>query len=89
MLGKRQYGIEKGTLNYYIDSTINIEDSILQEALAKNTSNQMKSIIQTIQKEQNAIIRGDENNNMIVQGVAGSGKTAIALHRIALFGDIK
>lgn len=83
LLSKRQYGIEKGNLNYYIDSTINIEDSLLQEALAKNTSNQMKSIIQTIQKEQNMIIRGDENHNLIVQGVAGSGKTAIALHRIA------
>jgi len=83
LLAKRQYGIEKGKLNYYIDSTINIEDSILQEALANNTTNQMKSIIQTIQKEQNTIIRGDENKNLIVQGVAGSGKTAIALHRIA------
>jgi len=83
LIGKRQFGIEKGKLNYYIDTTINIEDDILQEALAKNTSNQMKSIIQTIQKEQNAIIRGDENSNLIVQGVAGSGKTAIALHRIA------
>lgn len=83
LLAKRQYGIESGKLNYYIDSTINIEDNILQEALANNTTNQMKSIIQTIQKEQNTIIRGDENKNLIVQGVAGSGKTAIALHRIA------
>lgn len=80
---KRQFGIERGKLNYYIDSTINIEDDILKEALAKNTTNQMKSIVQTIQKEQNDVIRGDEHKNLIVQGVAGSGKTAIALHRIA------
>ena len=80
---KRQFGIENGKLSYYIDSTINIEDDILKEALAKNTSNQMKSIVQTIQKEQNSVIRGDEYKDLIVQGVAGSGKTAIALHRIA------
>lgn len=83
LLNKRQYGIENGILNYYLDTTINIEDSILQEALAKNTTNQMKTIVQTIQKEQNEVIRGDENKTLIVQGVAGSGKTAIALHRIA------
>jgi len=80
---KRQYGISDGKLNYFFDSTINIEDDILKEALAQNSTNKMKSIVQTIQKEQNAIIRGDENKNLIVQGVAGSGKTAIALHRIA------
>ena len=80
---KRQFGITGGKLDYYIDTTINIEDELLQQALAKNSTNQMKSIIQTIQKEQNEIIRGDENKTLIVQGVAGSGKTAIALHRIA------
>ena len=80
---KRQFGITSGKLDYYIDTTINIEDAILQEALAKNTTNHMKSIVQTIQKEQNEIIRCDENKTVVVQGVAGSGKTAIALHRIA------
>lgn len=83
LLNKRQFGITAGKLDYYIDTTINIEDELLQEALAKNSTNQMKSIVQTIQKEQNEIIRCDENKTMIVQGVAGSGKTAIALHRIA------
>jgi len=83
LLNKRQYGISGGKLNYFFDSTINIEDDILKESLAQNSSNKMKSIVQTIQKEQNQIIRGDENKNLIVQGVAGSGKTAIALHRIA------
>ncbi|MGN0960657.1 MAG: UvrD-helicase domain-containing protein, partial [Christensenellales bacterium] len=83
LLNKRQYGISLGQLNFYFDTTINIEDDILKTALASSTSDKMKSIVQTIQREQNAIIRGDENKNLIVQGVAGSGKTAIALHRIA------
>ncbi len=83
LLGKRQFDISKGNLDYYIDTTINIEDEILREALAKSTTDKMKTIVQTIQKEQNQIIRGDENKTLIVQGVAGSGKTAIALHRIA------
>lgn len=83
LLGKRQYSIADGKLNYYFDSTINIEDEILMSALGNNASSHMKSIVETIQREQNAIIRGDENKNLIVQGVAGSGKTAIALHRIA------
>ena len=83
LLNKRQYGISNGQLDYFFDSTINIEDDILKEALAQNSTNKMKSIVQTIQKEQNSIIRGDENKNLLVQGVAGSGKTAIALHRIA------
>lgn len=83
LLGKRQYGISQGKLNYYFDSNINIEDELLMSALGNNASSHMKSIVETIQREQNAIIRGDENKNLIVQGVAGSGKTAIALHRIA------
>jgi DNA helicase-2/ATP-dependent DNA helicase PcrA len=83
LLNKRQFGIENGKLDYYIDTTINIEDEILQEALANNTTSQMKSIVQTIQREQNEIIRCDASKTLIVQGVAGSGKTAIALHRIA------
>ncbi len=83
LLGKRQYGITNGHLDYFFDTTINIEDDILKVALAQNSTNKMKAIVQTIQKEQNQIIRGDENKNLLVQGVAGSGKTAIALHRIA------
>ena len=83
LLNKRQFGITNGEFNYYIDTTINIEDEILQNALAGNATNQMKSIVQTIQREQNEVIRGNESKTLIVQGVAGSGKTAIALHRIA------
>lgn len=83
LLNKRQYTIENGNLKFFFDTTINIEDEILKTALAQSSTNKMKAIVQTIQKEQNQIIRGDENKNLIVQGVAGSGKTAIALHRIA------
>lgn len=83
LINKRQYGITDGKLDYYIDCTVNIEDEILQQELAKNSSNHMNSIVQTIQREQNEVIRGDRNKTLIVQGVAGSGKTAIALHRIA------
>ena len=83
LLNKRQYTIDDGNLKFFFDTTINIEDEILKSALAQSSTNKMKAIVQTIQKEQNQIIRGDENKNLIVQGVAGSGKTAIALHRIA------
>ena len=80
---KRQFKIEKGELEYYFDTNITIDDEILKNALAKSSSTKMKSIVQTIQKEQNEIIRSHENDSILVQGIAGSGKTAIALHRIA------
>ena len=83
ILLKRQYKIENSKLNYFFDSSIKINDEILQEVLSRNSSSKMKSIVQTIQKEQDIIIRDTENDLMIVQGVAGSGKTSIALHRIA------
>lgn len=80
---KKQYKIEDGKLVFCLESNIKIDDSILQEVLAKTSSEKMKNIVSTIQKEQNQIIRNDSPNNLIVQGVAGSGKTSIALHRIA------
>lgn len=80
---KRQYKIENGKMIFCLESNIKIDDSILQEVLAKTSSEKMKNIVSTIQKEQNAIIRKETQNNLIVQGVAGSGKTSIALHRIA------
>jgi DNA helicase-2/ATP-dependent DNA helicase PcrA len=83
ILLKRQYKIEKSKLKYYFDSSTSINDDILQEALGNNSSNKMKNIVETIQKEQDIIIRDIENELLIVQGVAGSGKTSIALHRIA------
>lgn len=79
---KRQYEIKNGKLDYFIDSNLNIVDDALRNVLAKNTSSKMKNIVETIQREQDVIIR-DESDLLIVQGVAGSGKTSIALHRVA------
>lgn len=83
ILLKRQYKIEKSKLKYYFDSSTGINDEILQQVLGNNSSNKMKNIVETIQKEQDIIIRDIENELLIVQGTAGSGKTSIALHRIA------
>jgi DNA helicase-2/ATP-dependent DNA helicase PcrA len=80
---KRQYKIEKAQLKYFFDSSITINDEVLQDVLSRNSSSKMKNIVETIQKEQDIIIRDTDNELLIVQGVAGSGKTSIALHRIA------
>ena len=80
---KRQYEIEKGTLTYFFDCSLTITDDMLKEALGNNASTYMKNIVETIQKEQDMIIRNKGNDVLIVQGVAGSGKTSIAMHRIA------
>ena len=80
---KRQYDIKGGKLKNVFDSTLTIEDEILKSVLSQNTSQKMRTIVNTIQKEQNQIIRANMNKSMLVQGVAGSGKTSIALHRIA------
>ena len=80
---KKQYRIENGKIVFCLESNIKIDDMVLQQVLAKTSSEKMKNIVSTIQKEQNAIIRKETSNNLIVQGVAGSGKTSIALHRIA------
>lgn len=80
---KRQYQIRNSKLKYFFDCSVRITDQILQEVLSHNTSAKMKNIIETIQKEQDVIIRDKEHELLIVQGVAGSGKTSIALHRIA------
>lgn len=80
---KRQYKVEDGKLNYYIDSNMVIDDDILMEQLSKNASSKMHEIASTIQKEQNILIRNEKFENTIVQGVAGSGKTSIAMHRVS------
>ncbi len=80
---KRQFKIKNGMLEYAIESSVNIQDDVLQRELSHTSDEKMKSIIATIQKEQNQIIRNDKAKTMIIQGVAGSGKTSIALHRIA------
>lgn len=80
---KRQYQISDGKLDNVFDTTINIDDDVLQSVLKENSSEHMKNIVNTIQQEQNVVIRDDKTNNLIVQGIAGSGKTSVALHRIA------
>ena len=80
---KRQFKIKKGILEYALESSVNIHDNILQQELSHTSDEKMKSIIATIQKEQNQIIRNEKAGTLIIQGVAGSGKTSIALHRIA------
>ena len=80
---KRQFEIKKGEMQYFFDSSMTIIDDILKQALSQNTSAKMKSIVETIQKEQDLIIRDIENDLLMVQGVAGSGKTSVALHRVA------
>lgn len=80
---KRQYIIENGELKNIFDNDLNISDSLLQEVLAEESSDKMKNIVNTIQEEQNKVIRNTEDKNLIVEGIAGSGKTSVALHRIA------
>lgn len=80
---KRQFSINDNKIVSYIDSGLKINDDILIEALANNTSDYMTNIVATIQKEQNEIIRKNPEQDVVINGVAGSGKTSIALHRIA------
>ncbi|WP_125142170.1 HelD family protein [Clostridium transplantifaecale] len=80
---KRQFKIKDGVLEYALESAAHVQDDILQKELSHTSDEKMKSIISTIQKEQNRIIRSEQAGTMIIQGVAGSGKTSIALHRIA------
>ena len=80
---KRQYKIENDTLIGYFDTNLTIEDEILRDVLSQNSSPKMKQIVSSIQQEQNIIVRTEEFDNLLVQGVAGSGKTSIALHRAA------
>lgn len=82
---KRQYMIEEGRLEEIRDIDLTTTDELLQDSLAKSSSNRLTEIISTIQEEQNRIIRADLNRPIIVQGAAGSGKTTIALHRISYF----
>ncbi len=80
---KRTYEIEYGKLLDYYDSEVVANDELLTKYLAKNKQAVLGEIIATIQKEQNDIIRKSPYHNIIVQGVAGSGKTTVAMHRIS------
>ena len=89
---KRTFDISDGKLNDYYDSEAAADDELLNKYLAKNKQAVLSEIIATIQKEQNDIIRMSPKHNLIVQGVAGSGKTTVAMHRISYllynYGDI-
>ncbi len=80
---KRQFDISSGVLNNYYDVDLVSNDDLLQKYLNNNNDQRLKSIVSTIQKEQNEVIRKKIHENLIIQGVAGSGKTTVALHRIA------
>lgn len=80
---KRQYIIENRKLVNVFDNSLNIDDELLQKVIATTDDEKMKNIVNTIQAEQNKVIRNLDDNNLIVQGIAGSGKTSVALHRIA------
>lgn len=83
LLKKYQFKIKDGKLLYAIDSDIIINDEVLQKELSMNANARLKSIVSTIQKEQNAIIRNESDKILVIQGSAGSGKTSVALHRVA------
>lgn len=80
---KRQYRIRGGKMEFMIESALTVHDDILQKELSSNADDKMKNIVATIQREQNQIIRNEDIRTLIIQGVPGSGKTSIALHRIA------
>lgn len=88
---KWQYKIRRGKMVYEFESDVKIDDEILKAELGSNGDVQLKNIVRTIQKEQNAIIRNTSDRIMVIQGAAGSGKTSVALHRIAylLYHDRK
>lgn len=80
---KRQFIIRNGVIQGMFDTGVTIGDQMLQEVLGNQANSQMKSIVATIQKEQNEIIRNERSKILVVQGVAGSGKTSAALQRAA------
>lgn len=80
---KRQFTIEGASIKRVFDNNLNVQDELLQEVLSNKANDKMKNIVNTIQAEQNRIIRNTKDNNLIVQGIAGSGKTSVALHRVA------
>ena len=83
IVSKWQYKIRDNKMIYEFESDVKIDDDILKQELGKSGDVQLKNIVRTIQKEQNAIIRNTKDKIMVIQGAAGSGKTSVALHRIA------
>ena len=83
MMLKRQFEIRRGALEYFFDLGLEVQDGFLRAMLSQNASPRMKAIVETIQREQDLAIRDTEHDLMMVQGAAGSGKSSIALHRVA------
>jgi len=83
LLGRRQLIVKKGELKGLFDSAVDVKDEILQMVLTSNSGEKLKDIVMTIQEEQDNIIRSPKDKVVVVNGVAGSGKTTIALHRIS------
>ncbi|MBS6041172.1 MAG: AAA family ATPase [Clostridium baratii] len=83
ILGRRQLIVKRGELKGVFDSALDVKDEILQMVLTNNSSDKLKDIVMTIQEEQDEIIRAPKDKVVVVNGVAGSGKTTIALHRVS------
>lgn len=83
IISKWQYKIRGGRMLYEFESDVKVDDDILKQELGTNSDTKLKNIVHTIQREQNAIIRNTKDRILAIQGVAGSGKTSVALHRIA------
>ena len=83
LLLKRQYKFENGELKYYVDSDIKIDDDILREVLSSSSGEHLKVIVNSIQREQNKVVRYSDGENLLVVGPAGSGKTSVGFHRLA------
>ncbi len=83
LLLKRQYKFKDGCLYYYVDSDVKIDDEILRDVLSSSSGEHLKVIVNSIQREQNKAVRHTDNENLLVVGPAGSGKTSVGFHRLA------
>lgn len=83
LLLKRQFKFENGQLKYYIDSDVKIDDDILRDVLSSSSGEHLKVIVNSIQREQNKVVRYSDGENLLVLGPAGSGKTSVGFHRLA------
>lgn len=83
LLLKRQYKFKDGCLYYYVDSDVKIDDEILRDVLSSSSGEHLKVIVNSIQREQNKAVRYTDNENLLVVGPAGSGKTSVGFHRLA------
>lgn len=85
LANKKQIRIQHSEIEYVLDSSLTIQDEVLQQTLRAQGGEKMKTIVTTIQRTQNQIVRNESAHTLVIQGVAGSGKTAVALHRLAYY----